>query len=171
MTPQHAHESAANQIEAVSCAVITVSDTRTKATDSGGRQIIDQLTEDGQTLFSYVLVPDNVDDIQRSVELYSRQAEIVILTGGTGISHRDNTYEAVHSLFDKELPGFGELFRALSYQEIGTASMLSRAVAGTYLDAVVFSIPGSVPAVRLAMERLILPAIKHLVSELRKHKP
>ena len=96
-------------------------------------------------------------------------ADVVLLTGGTGISKRDNTHEAVKALLDKELPGFGELFRSFSYQEIGAAAMLSRAIGGVYRSTVVFSMPGSLPAVRLAMQELIIPELRHLASEIRKH--
>ncbi len=168
--PPHAHEAAARRVVAARCAIITVSDTRTRATDTGGKHILDQLTENGHFVASYVIVPDCLQTIRHAVLQECDEAELIILTGGTGISKHDNTYEAVQPVFNKEIVGFGELFRALSYQEIGSASMLSRAVAGTFKDSIVFSVPGSLPAVRLAMERLILPEIRHLVSELRKHQ-
>ena len=114
-------------------------------------------------------MPDSPNLVQKAVRELATEADAVLLTGGTGISNRDNTLEAVRALLDKEMPGFGELFRSLSYEEIGAAAMLSRAIGGVYKGTVVLSMPGSLPAVRLAMEKLIVPEIRHLVSEIRKH--
>lgn len=169
MTASHAHRIAAESIGAVACAVITVSDTRTKDTDTGGQHILSRLRAEGHEVKGYRLVPDSPNLVQKAVRELATEADAVLLTGGTGISNRDNTLEAVRALLDKEMPGFGELFRSLSYEEIGAAAMLSRAIGGVYKGTVVLSMPGSLPAVRLAMEKLIVPEIRHLVSEIRKH--
>ncbi len=170
MTNSHAHSAAAARIATVGCAVITVSDTRTEANDTGGQHIISRLREEGHDVKGYQLVPDSPSLVQKAISDLAREAGLVLLSGGTGISRRDNTHEAVRALLDKEIPGFGELFRSLSYQEIGAAAMLSRAIGGIYRGTVVFSMPGALPAIRLAMEKLIVPEIRHLVSELRKHR-
>lgn len=128
-----------------------------------------RLRAEGHEVKGYRLVPDSPNLVQKAVRELATEADAVLLTGGTGISNRDNTLEAVRALLDKEMPGFGELFRSLSYEEIGAAAMLSRAIGGVYKGTVVLSMPGSLPAVRLAMEKLIVPEIRHLVSEIRKH--
>jgi molybdopterin adenylyltransferase len=156
----------------VDCAVITVSDTRTPDTDESGRIMKDLLGEAGHRVVRYEVVKDDPDRIR---ELLARIADdgacqAVLLNGGTGISRRDATCEAVSSLLEKRLDGFGEIFRMLSYQEIGSGAMLSRAVAGAYRDMIVFSTPGSRNAVRLAMEKLIVPEISHLVWEIWRQK-
>jgi molybdopterin adenylyltransferase len=156
---------------AIQCAVITVSDTRTKETDKSGSVIIDLLEGNGHHLTSYDIVADEKEEIQRILESVtsSKHVEAVIMNGGTGISKRDVTIEAIQPLFSKEIPGFGELFRMLSYNlDIGSASMLSRAIAGVMNDCVVFSTPGSTKAVKLAMEKLILPELAHVVQEVKK---
>jgi molybdenum cofactor biosynthesis protein B len=157
----------------VACAVVTVSDTRTEANDTSGQLLCDLLARAGHPVAAYTIVKDDPDAIRRLLEEYAARPGIqaVLLSGGTGISRRDSTYEAVVSLLEKKLDGFGELFRMLSWQEVGAAAMLSRAVAGTYRDLVVFAMPGSPQAVRLAMEKLILPELAHVVWELWKHKP
>ncbi len=169
MAHTHAHVAAAATVGPVCCAVITVSDTRSEARDTGGQFIMAQLREANFRLQSYRIIPDTIKLIQTAVRETAAKADVALLTGGTGISKRDNTYEAVTALYEKEVVGFGELFRVLSFEEIGAAAMLSRASAGIYQDTVIFSMPGSVPALRLAMERLVLPEIRHLVSEVRKH--
>jgi molybdopterin adenylyltransferase len=155
----------------VVCKVITVSDTRDKDTDKSGKLMIDLLKGAGHQVLSYCIVKDEVDELRKEVLKGCNDPEIdVVLTnGGTGIALRDITIETVKSLFDKEISGFGELFRMLSYQEdIGSAAILSRAVAGTVKDKAVFSTPGSSGAVKLAMNKLILPELGHVVRELKK---
>ncbi|WP_085523098.1 MogA/MoaB family molybdenum cofactor biosynthesis protein [Tuberibacillus sp. Marseille-P3662] len=156
--------------DVISCAVITVSDTRTKATDKSGRVIIDSLDEACQRHDLYKIVKDDPSDIKAGIkEALETSVDVILLNGGTGIAERDVTIEIVDRMLDKEMPGFGELFRMLSYTEdIGSSAMLSRAIAGVIHGKAVFSMPGSSGAVRLAMSKLILPEIEHVVSELRK---
>jgi molybdopterin adenylyltransferase len=152
----------------IGCAVITVSDTRSPDTDRSG-QLIQQLLRDrGHRVEAYRVLKDEPEQIQSAVVKFVTQAEVqvVLLNGGTGIAPRDTTYDAVERLLDKTLPGFGELFRWLSYQEIGSRAMASRAVAGVCQDTLIFSLPGSSNAVQLAMEKLILPELIHLVKQL-----
>jgi molybdenum cofactor biosynthesis protein B len=164
----HPHQ--AHAAQKVRAFVLTVSDTRTEATDTGG-QLLRQLLQDaGHEIVGATIVrddPDRVREVMRAVRA-AGEAEVLIATGGTGISHRDNTYEAVSGLLDKRLDGFGELFRMLSYQEVGAAAMLSRATGGLLGTLVVFALPGSPKAIRLALERLILPELGHLVAEAKK---
>ena len=150
--------------------VLTVSDTRTEATDSGGGAIRELLTAAGHTVAGYRILPDEPAQVRALVELAlsNPDVQVAITTGGTGVTSRDSTYEAVAALLEKRLDGFGELFRALSYQEIGAAAMLSRAVAGTVGRKAVFALPGSEHAVRLAMTKLILPELGHLAQQLGK---
>lgn len=154
----------------VPCYVLTVSDTRTLATETSGRTIAELLTAAGHDVVDRHVVKDEPVDVERCIrdEIARGRARVIITTGGTGISKRDSTYEAVTALFDKRLDGFGELFRMLSYQEIGSAAMLSRATAGVAFGCVIFLLPGSEAAVRLAVSRLILPELGHLVRELSK---
>ncbi|WP_017717740.1 MogA/MoaB family molybdenum cofactor biosynthesis protein [Kamptonema formosum] len=154
----------------VNCAVITVSDTRSLETDKSGRLIQELLLEAGHGVGAHTILKDEPAAIQTLLgELGERgDLDVLIFNGGTGISPRDTTYEAIAGLLSKTLPGFGELFRWLSYQEIGTRAMSSRAIAGVYGDKLVFSIPGSTGAVKLAVEKLILPEIVHLVGQMRK---
>jgi len=156
----------------VICAIITVSDTRTEANDTSGKTMRELLTQAGHQVGFYTIVKDEPDDIRKLMDhLATTQiVQAVLLNGGTGISRRDTTYEAISGLLEKKLDGFGELFRMLSYQEIGAAAMLSRAVAGTYRDLMVFSTPGSTAAVRLAMAKLIVPELSHLVWEVWRQK-
>ena len=161
------HRKQAEAQGAVAIAIVTVSDTRTPETDTSG-QTIRQLSEAaGHRIVGYRIVKDEPDEVMRALdELADGPAQIVIFNGGTGISRRDRTYDVISRRLEKELPGFGEIFRMLSYEQIGAAAMLSRATAGVYRDRVVVSTPGSTNAVRLAMERLILPEIQHLAWEL-----
>ncbi|EIJ79265.1 molybdenum cofactor synthesis domain protein [Bacillus methanolicus PB1] len=155
----------------VRCKVITVSDTRDKRTDKSGKLMIELLEGAGHSIIDYVIVKDEEIAIREEVLKGCQNPDIdVILTnGGTGIAKRDVTIETVSSLIDKEITGFGELFRMISYQEdIGSAAILSRAAAGVIKDKAVFSTPGSTGAVRLAMNKLILPELGHVVRELRK---
>lgn len=155
----------------VKCKIITVSDTRTAESDKSGKLMIELLTEAGHIISDYVIVKDEAAAIREAVLAGSNNPEIeaILTNGGTGIALRDVTIETVRDLFDKEIPGFGEIFRLLSYQEdIGSAAILSRAVAGVLKNKAVFSTPGSTGAVRLAMNKLILPELGHVVGELKK---
>jgi len=156
----------------VTAAILVVSDTRSEATDRSGKRIRELLEAGGHHVLSLDVVRDEREDIASWVRRTSSRPEldVLILTGGTGISPRDVTIEAVEPLFHVHLPGFGELFRALSFHEIGAAAMLSRASAGVVRGRSVacFCLPGSRPAVELALEKLILPEIGHLILEIRK---
>ncbi len=151
--------------------IVTVSDTRTAENDLSGQLMQQLLTEHGYKVVRYEIVKDEYDGIRQLLReaVSSRSVEAVLLTGGTGIAPRDTTYEAVRSLLNKELPGFGEIFRYLSYTEdIGPAAILSRAIAGTIGNMAVFSMPGSKGAVKLAMEKIILPELRHVMREIYK---
>lgn len=155
----------------VTCKVITVSDTRTQDNDKSGKLIIQLLMEAGHRVGDYVIVKDEKEDLRNEIlkGAADNEIDVIITNGGTGIAKRDITIETVRELVDKELPGFGELFRMLSYQEdIGPAAFLSRATAGVINNTVIFSTPGSSGAVKLAMNKLILPEITHAVREVRK---
>ena len=156
--------------EHVACFVLTVSDTRTLENDASGMAIASLLEAAGHTVTGRKAVRDEPLDVAATIreELAKGDARVIITTGGTGISRRDSTYEAVTALLEKRLDGFGELFRVLSFQEIGSAAMLSRATAGTVAGCAVFMLPGSPAAVKLAMERLILPELGHVVKELTR---
>lgn len=149
--------------------LITVSDTRTKATDKSGPSMASFVLDSGHKITSQFIIPDEPEIIRDAITQQSGIADIVCLSGGSGISPRDQTFEAVRSILDKQLPGFGELFRYLSWEQVGSRAMLSRAIAGTCKDLVIFSLPGSPKAVALAMEKLILPEARHLIAELHKH--
>ena len=157
----------------VGTAVVTVSDTRTPATDRSGKLIQRLLTKARHTVLDYRILPDDPPRIRRTLRSLGRDPRIqaVILTGGTGVSPRDRTFEAVQGLLTRKLEGFGEIFRMLSYREVGSAAFLSRALAGIYRDKAVFALPGSEKAVRLAMEKLILPELGHLAYEIGKKSP
>jgi molybdopterin adenylyltransferase len=163
------HVRDANPIRA-HCAVVTLSDTRTKETDKSGVAIRGLLESHGHIVARYELIPDDVSALHALLtELFATQElDAVFTNGGTGISRRDTTIEVVETHLDQTLPGFGELFRMLSWQEIGSGAMLSRAVAGVARGKLLFAMPGSTGAVELAMTKLILPEIKHLVHEMRK---
>lgn len=157
--------------DSVNCYIVTVSDTRTPETDKGGSAAEALLAEAGYSIAGREIVKDDYDDIRELVHKCAANPaiEAVILTGGTGIAPRDVTYEAVESLLDKKMHGFGEIFRYLSFTEdIGTAAILSRAVAGTVGRTAVFSVPGSVGAVKLAVGRLIIPELRHVMREIYK---
>lgn len=169
-TPPQQHRAAAPA--AVRCAVVTVSDTRTEEDDRGGAVILEHLEKAGQAAHSRRIIPDEPQQIRDTIAEFVAQHDIdaILLTGGTGIAPRDHTIDVVTDLLTKPLPGYGELFRMLSFQEIGAAAMLSRAAGGVIDDTIVLTMPGSPGAVRLAMERLILPELAHLVAEARKGK-
>jgi molybdenum cofactor biosynthesis protein B len=152
----------------IHCGVITVSDTRTTETDRSGRLIQQLLETAGHSVGLYCILKDEADLIQTHLQTIATRTDLaaVIFNGGTGIAPRDTTYDAIAAMLDKQLPGFGELFRWLSYEEVGSRAIASRAVAGVYQGKLIFSIPGSTNAVQLAMEKLILPELVHLVSQL-----
>jgi molybdenum cofactor biosynthesis protein B len=156
--------------EQLCCAVITVSDTRTLETDTGGAAVIDHLQRGGHRVVQREIIPDEPAVMRPLLESLVQRDDIdaVLLTGGTGLSSRDQTFETVTSLLTKALPGYGELFRMLSYAEIGPAAMLSRATGGLIGKTVVLTMPGSPNGVRLAMEKLIVPELSHLVREARR---
>lgn len=149
------------------CFVLTISDTRTEATDAGGATIRDLLQGAGHVVTGRTIVRDEPEDVRRVVteQLANPDVQVIVTTGGTGISSRDRTYETIVALLEKRLDGFGELFRMLSYEEIGAAAMLTRACAGLAQRKIILSLPGSEHAVRLAMTKLILPELGHLVRE------
>jgi molybdenum cofactor biosynthesis protein B len=164
---QHRAESS----QSLQVAVMTVSDTRTLQTDTSGALIVELLEAGGHLPAAREIVPDEPDRIRPLIESYHAAGEIqaVLITGGTGISPRDRTCETVSALLTKPLPGFGELFRMLSYAEIGSATIMSRAIGGLMGEMVILVMPGSRAAVQLAMTRIILPELPHLVSQARKH--
>lgn len=153
----------------VQCAVITVSDTRSPETDKSGQLIQQLLLDAGHTISFYTILKDEPQAIQSELKALGEQRDVeaVIFNGGTGIAPRDTTYDALEKLLEKTLPGFGEVFRFLSYQEIGSRAISSRAIAGVYQTKLVFSIPGSTGAVKLALQQLILPELMHLVTQLK----
>ncbi len=163
--PQHQ-----NKQSNANCAVITVSDTRTETTDAGGQLIKSLLEEAGHHVGSYAIVCDEPRDVTELVLANTNDADChaVLLSGGTGVAARDTTVEAVELLLEKRLDGFGELFRMLSYDQVGAAAMLSRALAGVANNTAVFLMPGSPKAVELAMTKLIIPELGHIVSLLAK---
>lgn len=150
----------------IRCAVLTISDTRSPETDTSGATIRTALTQGGHDVVRYTVVRDEPEQIAALVRAWAAEGcKLIITNGGTGIARRDSTFEAIDGLLEKRLPGFGELFRMLSFQEIGAAAMLSRATAGIYGGTLIFCLPGSTNAVGLALERLIIPQLAHLVWE------
>jgi molybdenum cofactor biosynthesis protein B len=166
--PDLAHKSHAPT--AIRCHVITVSDTRTEQTDTSGRAIADLLSTAGHIVAGRTLVKDEAALVRSAIEaqLAADDVQVIITTGGTGITSRDTTYEAIVGVLEKRLDGFGELFRMLSYEQIGPAAMMSRACAGLVRARILVSLPGSEAAVRLAMERLLIPELGHLVQQAAK---
>ena len=154
----------------VGCWVLTISDTKTPETDTSGALIRQLLLDAGHEVVSSTIVRDEPKDVQRVIrEACATDAvRAVIATGGTGITSRDSTYEAIEALLDKRLPGFGELFRMLSYQEVGAAAMLSRAQLGVHARRIIVSLPGSPNACRLALEKLLIPELPHLIREVSR---
>ena len=146
--------------------VITVSDTRTEEDDSSGDHIVNALEDKGVSVISKVIIPDDESLISSAITERLNEADVILITGGTGVSSRDVTVETIK--FDKVLPGFGELFRYLSYKEIGSSAIMSRATLGIKDNVPVFCLPGSLNAVKLAMDKLVLPEIGHLLGELRR---
>lgn len=163
------HRRAAEEQGPVAVALVTVSDTRTPETDENRVYLEARLAEAGHRLVAYRLIPDEPAAVTSVLEeLAATEARVVIFNGGTGIARRDTTYDALAALLEKTLPGFGELFRMLSYAEVGPAAMLSRAVAGVWRGRFVVSLPGSPAAVRLAWEKLLAPELAHLAWELTR---
>lgn len=163
-----AHRAAAP--DAVRCAVLTVSDTRSPETDTSGALIKEVLGWQGHQVVDYRIVPDEPARIRETLDEWTNREDVeaILTNGGTGVAARDTTYDVIAGLIEKRLDGFGELFRTLSFAEIGAAAMLSRATAGIYRGRVLFAMPGSSNAVRLAMQKLILPELAHIVYEIRK---
>jgi molybdenum cofactor biosynthesis protein B len=154
----------------VRCFIITVSDTRSEATDASGRAVVELLTAAGHEVAGRTIVRDDAELVRDTIvrQLANPGVQAVITTGGTGITSRDSTYEAVSALLQKRLDGFGELFRLLSYQQIGPAAIMSRACAGLSSGRIIVSLPGSEAAVRLAMDRLLVPELAHMVQQAQK---
>lgn len=170
MSPRTDLQHKAGAPVSVGCYVVTVSDTRTEATDTSGRAIADLLTAAGHRIVGRTIVRDDPELVRSAVgrHLSDVETRVIITTGGTGISSRDSTYEVVTAMMQKKLDGFGELFRVISYEQIGSAAMLSRACAGLVAGRVIISLPGSEAAVRLAMEKLVIPELGHLVQQATK---
>jgi len=167
------HQASGAKYGALGFAVLTLSDSRTPETDTNGKFIREVVEAAGHRVIRYALVKDDPAEIRPELAsaLADNSVAVVVTNGGTGISLRDNAYEVVADILDKRLDGFGELFRMLSYQEIGAAAMLSRAVGGIARGRVIFALPGSTKAVKLGMQKLILPQAGHLYFELKKHEP
>jgi molybdenum cofactor biosynthesis protein B len=163
----HKHHHRKSAVAEVSTAVVTVSDTRTLETDTGGARVAELLDKCGHPVVVREIVKDQPEAISATLGALLARDDVraVVLTGGTGVAPRDVTPDAVEPLLDRVVPGFGELFRALSYEEIGSAALLSRALAGLASGRVVFVLPGSRGAVELAMQKLILPELGHLAAE------
>jgi molybdopterin adenylyltransferase len=154
----------------IGCWVLTVSDTKTPETDTSGQLIRKLLIDAGHRVVGSSIVRDEPKDVQRVIRETCTHDEVraVLVTGGTGITSRDSTYEAIEAMLDKRLPGFGELFRVLSFQEIGAAAMMSRAQLGVHARRIVVSMPGSPNACRLALEKLVIPELSHLIREVSR---
>lgn len=151
----------------VSCAVLTISDTRTERDNESGKLIREKLSQNGHQVMFYSILKNEADSIKKKIDelLSEEELQVIITNGGTGVSHRDVTVDTVSPILEKKLDGFGELFRFLSYQEIGTASVMSRAIAGVAGGKVILCLPGSLEAATLAMDKIILPEIGHMVRE------
>jgi molybdenum cofactor biosynthesis protein B len=162
------HKALAPTAASLRVALVTASDSRTPETNLGGQTLRRLIEEAGFTVTEDRLLAEEPAGLRDAVARLARESDVVIVTGGTGIGPRDRTPDAVGSLFERPLPGFGELFRMLSFQEIGAAAMLSRADAGVVGDALVFLLPGSPAAVELAVRRLIAPELTHAVGQLRR---
>jgi len=158
MTPEHIHK------VAITAAVITVSSSRTPETDESGQVIRDLFQKAGIEVTYYALVPDRIEHIRTALVLSLDHANCIVLTGGTGLTPDDVTIEAIRPFVEKELEGFGEIFRWKSFQEIGTAAILTRAMAGISHGKAIFALPGSVAAVSLGTREIIIPEIHHIIS-------
>ncbi len=160
------HRATAAKLGPIALAIVTVSDTRTPETDVNATYLREQITTAGHHVVAYRLIKDEADQVSGVLdELAATEARLILFNGGTGIAPRDRTFDALSRQLEKTLPGFGELFRMLSYQQVGAAAMLSRATAGVYRNKVVISTPGSPDAVKLAWEKLIAPELEHLAWE------
>ena len=155
-------------LASICCAILTASDSRTAATDRSGSLMREKLQTAGHEILDYKILADQPELIRAQVLTWCAdpKMQVILLNGGTGIAPRDTTYDAIEALLEKTLPGFGELFRWLSYAEIGSRAMASRATAGVCQGKLLFSLPGSTPAVELGLEKLILPELRHLVRQL-----
>lgn len=160
-----AHRAAAASRGPISVGLVTVSDTRTPETDENGRWLRERVESGGNVVSGSHVVRDEPAEVRAALDELVRVAQVVLVNGGTGVSGRDTTYDTLAGLLEKTLPGFGELFRMLSFEQVGAAAMLSRATAGTYRGAIVVSMPGSPKAVRLAWEQLLEPELAHLAWE------
>ena len=170
MISHAAHEHKEHAPRQAGCFVITCSDTRTPQSDTSGYRIMHMLRDAGHSVLSYLIVKDEPSKIKAAIKkaVKNRKVQAIIINGGTGIAKRDSTFEAIEGLLEKKLDGFGEVFRALTYQEIGSPAIMTRATAGTYKGRIIFSTPGSENAVKLAMEKLILPELGHILQQLSK---
>ncbi|BCY18099.1 MAG: molybdenum cofactor biosynthesis protein MoaB [Chloroflexi bacterium] len=163
------HHHKADNIPPARVSIVTVSDTRTEETDVNGRYLKDRIAAAGLVLVDYTIVPDEPDQIDGLIEkLVQTDTQIILFNGGTGLSRRDTTFDVIARKLEKMIPGFGEIFRLLSYEQVGAAAMFSRAVAGVYKGKVIMSTPGSPAAVQLAWEKLIAPEIQHLAWEVNR---
>lgn len=172
MSHEQHRQHAADQIGGIRCGVLTISDTRTIDNDSGGRLAQELLAAGQHTISHYAIVKDEPAQVIAQVSSWVEAGcQVIITTGGTGIAKRDTTIDAIEPRLERKLPGFGELFRMLSYEQVGSAAMLSRATAGTWGGSLIFCLPGSPAAVELAMTRLIVPELRHLVWETLRQGP
>jgi molybdenum cofactor biosynthesis protein B len=163
------HHHKADNMPPARVSIVTVSDTRTEETDVNGRYLKDRIAAAGLVLVDYTIVPDEPDQIDGLIEkLVQTDTQIILFNGGTGLSRRDTTFDVIARKLEKMIPGFGEIFRLLSYEQVGAAAMFSRAVAGVYKGKVIMSTPGSPAAVQLAWEKLIAPEIQHLAWEVNR---
>jgi molybdenum cofactor biosynthesis protein B len=161
------HRAIAAQKGPVSLAIVTVSDTRTQETDVNAAYLRERIEAAGHRVVAYRLIKDEPDQVESVLdELAVGEAQIILFNGGTGISQRDRTFDALSRRLEKTMPGFGELFRMLSYEQVGAAAMLSRATAGVYRNKVIVSTPGSPAAVQLAWDKLVAPELEHLAWEI-----
>jgi len=160
---EHKHQAP----QSVSCAVLTISDSRTEQDDESGRLIRQKLSENGHQVMFYSILKNDAESIRNRIHelLGQEELQVIITSGGTGASHRDVTVDTIYPILEKKLDGFGELFRFLTYQEIGTGSIMSRAIAGVTQGKVILCLPGSLGAATLAMDKIILPEVGHLVRE------
>ena len=164
------HEHKKLDVKNIGCAVLVTSDTRTEETDESGKLIKQQLVDSGHKIIFYAILKNDASAIENKINELVRQDEIqvIITSGGTGVSHKDVTVDTVEKMLEKKLLGFGELFRSLTYQELGTASIMSRATAGAINGKIVICFPGSLGAAKLAMNKIILPEIGHMVREVTR---
>lgn len=163
------HKKLAAEKGPIALALVTVSDSRTPDSDANAHYLREQLAATGHQLVGYRLIKDEPTQVDAALDEFAGgQAQIILFNGGTGISRRDTTYDALSRRLEKTLPGFGELFRLLSYEQVGSAAMFSRATAGVFRGKVIISVPGSPQAVQLAWEKLIAPELQHLAWEVAR---